>query len=431
MNEVRVSLAEFRKYMKFKYLVVSIFSIILFNSIFGLLNVYPSYTPIGSIYDTGDYGYSDAFSQFETRTNRGDITKIEYNPKELLVLINPRYDYQDEEIAHLTDLAAKGQPILIIGKGGFLETISRIAGPSLIFLDGRVVDYTNTEDGIFSVKTYYVEAVSDFNDPILGDQTFVTANAYSLFAANWKPLLRTTSTSSFADCVKEDEYCRDARDIAVIQDNVAIIADDLMLRNNNVRSFPQNLDLLPLLIEREFPDVQSIVFEESHLLWVAVSWVGLLLKINEIAVSPLIFILVFIISGMVPLFFGLKVGLFSSPADKQKGLMAKRLMKRFEIIHTDNMISVPLTKEEEILTNELINHKVYGRVYFTGVARDLLDYIFSHNIDEVIDEDILKDLKVMSGSYVSPNMAWKIIEHANFAIENAERERDQYFTRRN
>lgn len=422
MTEVKISLFEFKKYVKLRYILVTLVSIIFFNIIFGALNIIPDYAPIGSVYDGGDFGYSDSLQSLNTSViaNRNDISHFKFNRSKLLLLISSRYDYLNYELKHIAELRARGQPMLILGTGNFINKFIEGNVLSSIYIDSTLVDYKNSKQGIFNMNVSYK------------GELYVSANAYSLNNyGNWNEVIKTLNTASMSICYPGLDSCRQTYTIGLQKESTIVIADDLMFRNKHIREFPQNIKLLNRMISSLSPDIKEVVIDETHLSWIAVSHDGLANKVNELANSSILFFVVIVLAVIAPLLFGLRSGIFSSSAQGEKGLLAKRIMERFEIIHTDNMISVPLSKEEKILTNELIAQKAFGKAYFISVANYLVDYIRTHGLDSIIDKEVMNEIIRLRNTYVTSHIAWKIIERANYAIDTAQREESQYFERRN
>ena len=421
MTEVKISLFEFKKYVKLRYIIATLVSIIFFNIIFGALNVAPDYAPIGSVYDGNDSGYSDSLQSLNTPVvaNREDLSHFQLNRSKLLLLISSRFDYLNYELKHIAELRARGQPMLILGTGSFITKFIEGNILSGFSIDSTLVDYNNSKQGIFNMNVSYE------------GELFVSANAYGLKNyGNWNEVIKTLNTASMSICTSTTILCRQIYTIGLQKDSTIVIADDLMFRNKHIRAFPQNINLLNQIISSLSPDIGEVVIDETHLSWIAVSHDGLANKVNELANSLTIFFVVIALAVIAPLLFGLRSGIFSSSAQGEKGLLAKRIMERFEIIHTDNMISVPLSKEEKILTNELIAQKAFGKAYFTSIANYLASYIRTHELDSVINKDVMNEILRLRDTYVTSHIAWKIIERANYAIDVAQRERSQYFERR-
>ena len=422
MTEVKISLFEFKKYVKLRYILVTLVSIIFFNIIFGALNIIPDYAPIGSVYDGGDFGYSDSLQSLNTSViaNRNDISHFKFNRSKLLLLISSRYDYLNYELKHIAELRARGQPMIILGTGSFINKFIEGNVLSSIYIDSTLVDYNNSKQGIFNMNVSYK------------GELYVSANAYGLENyGNWNEVIKTLNTASMSICYPASDSCRKTYTIGLQKESTIVIADDLMFRNKHIREFPQNIILLNQMISSLSPDINEVVIDETHLSWIAVSHDGLVNKVNELANSSILFFVVIVLAVIAPLLFGLRSGIFSSSAQGEKGLLAKRIMERFEIIHTDNMISVPLSKEEKILTNELIAQKAFGKAYFTSVANYLVDYIRTHGLDSIINKEVMNEILRLRNTYVPSHIAWKIIERANYAIDIAQREESQYFERRN
>ena len=191
-----------------------------------------------------------------------------------------------------------------------------------------------------------------------------------------------------------------------------------MLRNNFTRQYPQNLDLLPDILNAYFPQVHSVVVYERDLNYMPINRESLQMVIEKNNVGSALVLFIGI------LLFGILIGGLSTGLIEQSipfsGFQAK-LIRRLERLHTKRIPAVPLSTEETILLKEHFMFRESGADYFKRVAIETLKFISDEGLEELVPTNLMVSLQNLAAYRYNPSVAWEILGKVKYILDVIEK----------
>lgn len=392
------------KKIKLRFFVLSLISIILFFVIPGITNIYPTWAPFGSINDQSIVGFSDVADRLEgngysvERYVNPIDTFNDQNPKSALTFFADSFP-ENEDI--LWRRYSENLPTFLIGDFGFSDILPGYTGCKYLDYNSSFHSIAHVAvNGQFNGKEY----VSVVPRPI----NFLEEGGII-------PLLAPKNPSS--------EICADryyelptpiSTPIAVKKGSLVFIADEFMLRNNFTRQYPQNLDLLPDILNQFYPEVDSLIVYEWNLNYMPVNKEGLQVVIekNEIGGSIVLFISLLLLLVFIG---GLGTGIFGG--DTLIPSFQNKLARRLERLHTKRIPAVPLSAEETLLLREHFMFRQSGADYFKRVALETLKFIHEEGLEPIVPQNLLLSLQDLAAYRRSPDVAWEILGKVRYILD--------------
>ena len=418
MGKLSLSYKIWTQKFKPRFIFLSILSIILIFSLPGLLNLAENWAPTGSIDDIGDYGYSTAFDVIGETHNIHPIRSKFIDVKlkssnELLVILTPENKFSAVELDFIQLRISANLPTLIVGSLSMGRTeLHEIERHYFGLGADRIFDKINNANDVglpLSQDNFGGEYVS-----------VVPTEIHGGFQSE-DQILSTFETSTSESCIRqniENPTCFYSRTIIARNRQFMVFTDGWMLRNYYTRQFPQNTELLDVILNSFETTITDVYIDETHLDWIPINRDGFEISTRNLLVSDSIFFALLIFGVILPLLLSLNneligftyTGVFGSG-------IGKKMFKRLDRIHTSRVVAVPLSLEERILTLENLEAKTMGRKYLSKIARELIIYLDENKLRDSFPAVNLNNLIQLSLAPMLETDGWQIIGDTNQIID--------------
>ncbi len=410
-----ISLDLFNQRFKMRHFVLAYLFLVSFVVLPGWFEIDKDWKPYGSIEDQSIAGYSDVGNRVNSLGIDIKTTTMQLNELNLqerstaLVIFQKRERFSNEDIEFLRQRAKRNLPTLYVGSHTEFSEITDYP----IEIDRCHVYDKNNENGVIShVPSTSLDLKVQFTSiaPLpLVDYGHGDPNE------EIEPLL--TTLGSVKACFKDDLNTEKPNDyvISIKHRNQIWLSDGFFLTNNFTRQYPENLDVLPYLLQQfEIPITQMVVFER-YLRYIPVNQEALLLSLEYnfryVPIVPIGLILL-----ALPLAVSVSSGLFKA-GSQTNGNRETKLSKRLTKLHTDRLPAVPLSLEEKILVKEQFTIRQLGADYFRKVAAEYLNFIRQENLGDIVPDSLIQSLERLMLDRYSPSTAWTVLEKVQFLLD--------------
>jgi len=407
MNNLDISINTVYRYIKIRILVITIGLIITTVILPFWFPIIPNFEPTYSVYNHGDYGYSNVFSGLDTyQIDRSHTANSElYAEADLLILITPQRDLQTSYINQILTHYHSGMKLLLIGKENLNPLLVQfgIAISSGSTKENRIFDPVNNGGSKVFPKLANTFGIDDVYGVVPTDINRI--NPYST------SFMTTYNSSGKAYCYDLSDPCLSSSVVGVNNTNFMFVADSWMFNNQYSTTFPANKILFQHMINSLIGSSGHILVDESFLKWAPVNSNGVENFIDMKLNANLIATVIGIVAMLIPLIIGFQAKLFTGKEeDRDRVESSKSLESRLDYIHVEKLPAAPLNIQENIMMREKLQYARRGKYYFQYSANTLLDMIDSLKIE--MPEAVMMTLTSLTKGVYDEFSSWRVLENA-------------------
>jgi hypothetical protein len=397
-------------------------SIFIITTIPYFVPYYNDWSPYRSITNDGEFGHSMLRTTLERdfgiRDEHLDITSLVPASRSALVIISPEIKFSSSELEFLQKWTSSGASLIVIGASKIMNGIAQNWDIQYDFDYGPIYDFTNNQ-----LQNPSFPFITDGNEIY----TSVIPHSITHVRSGDSESYSLTSFSSAEStlCIKNSDLnCNSPYTIGSIsiENQVAFIADNWMLSNKYVQQFPENLGLLHSIISKLNPQIEQIIFDDSHYHWAPLNRKGVeAFGMNFIRNVNGLLTIIAVLAILVPIILATSSGVFSD-AKWSDRTVTKKIGKRLETLYLDKVPAVPLTLEERFLVEEQLEQKNRGPYYFQHVANYLLNFLEQEKLLPLVPSYLIQGLELLQLEVIPKAETWDIIQKINLIIEEAKKD---------
>lgn len=431
MNQLITQHANFKQNFKIRFVIIPSVLILLILFLPAFVNFAPNYVPSASFENTGDYGYSQVFSRVQIPTmsyrdyfENFNTYAFSQSPNTLLVIASPYYGFSQQELDILKNRLEAGLPTMLIGTTLFSHDIAQA-----ILTDGwwYTLPIYDFDDNVGSPSVIHVYnptthaqyvSIKPHSLDIGGDSLLVTANS-SMTEKNYLYDIPCGETINGTYVIDGTVACHKSYPVAQMKGSLIVVTDPWMMKNTVVSTYSQNINVLADVLNQANLNIDQIVFDESHYRWMDVNPTGFKFTIRRLTENGFFVFFLALIAFFIPLVTAIRYELIDVLGKKSRtNKFAKKLAQRLDNIHTQQLLVVPLTAEEQILTTTKLESRLQPPRLFSHAASEYLKYFNSiatqQQYGTVVPNYVLAELQHLATNPVSTEVAWQILENAHF-----------------
>lgn len=417
---IKIPYKIFKQRLKLRYPLISIIVILMIIIVPYFVPIDKGYSPVKSFNNTGDYGQSKVASVLKSQTSvtiaHLDITNYHSSDYQALIIISADKPFKPNEIDFLKSWVNSGKKLVLIGTTKSMLTLYTSLFQLSTEADNSLLDYQTKHDNV-----NYVDMIVNGVGSVFTSVSPLEFDSNSLNGIN----IHSVRATEKRLCIARFNPCLSVHNIGIVGYGVTVLLDDWMLRNKFVNQFPDNVNLLPTLLNLMGAN-EKVLVDESHYYYAPLNRQGVEAVLGSLKDSAFYRPVILVFAIILPILLGFLAGIFNKQDPRYKFGLGKKLMERLDRLYLDKIVAAPLSLEEQILVNEKLEVLTRKHNYFQYVARLYLNYLQKKNMLDYIPQHLLLALQEMEIQVISNQDAWYLISIINFEIDKAkQKQRNQ------